>query len=166
MLRAFGYAGVLIVSFFIALWLIDRHNDEHSALLGTAVTYEIAVEQQPEVCATARSVIQFKGQICQVNGEALSVIWNSLANTTNSQPSCGPQKLVRWYRKDADPAYNARFLGLAASDPNISRRCHPRLDRTLCEPPRINKPYRKLSPCRHPSYPTSPNIEPLSLPNW
>jgi hypothetical protein len=117
MLRAFGYAGVLIVSFFIALWLIDRHNDEHSPLLGTVVIYEITAEKQPEVCATAKSVIQFRGQICEVNGDTLSVVWNSLANTTNSQPSCGSEKVVRWYRKDGDPAYNARFLGSCGVGP-------------------------------------------------
>jgi hypothetical protein len=117
MLKMFSYVGVLLTSFFIALWLIDRHNDQHSPLLGTNVTYEIAAEQQPEVCATTRSRIQFKGSICEVSGDAISVVWSSLANITNSQPSCGAERVITWLRKDGDPAYNARFLGNCGKQP-------------------------------------------------
>ena len=117
MLRALGYIAIVAVSFFVTLWFIDRYNDQHSSLLGTTVTYQIMTEKQPEVCATSRSVIQFKGQICEVSGNQLSVIWNSLANTTNRQPSCGPEKVVTWYRKADDPAYNARFLGSCGVGP-------------------------------------------------
>jgi len=118
MARAFGYLAVLLVSFFAALWLIDRGRDEHSPLLGTKVTYEITAEQQPEVCATAKSRIQFKGQICDVAGDDLSVLWNSLANIDNTQPSCGTEKVIRWPRKASDPAYNARFLGSCGIRPD------------------------------------------------
>ena len=111
LLRALGYLGVLCVSFTVTLWSIDWYHDRHSPLLGTAVTYSIAAEKQPEVCATAKSTIVFKGRICAVNGEDLSVDWNSMANVTNSQPSCGNQPIVRWPRKENDPAYNSLFFG-------------------------------------------------------
>jgi hypothetical protein len=117
MLKIFGYVGVLLTSFFISLLLIDRHSDEHSPLLGTNVTYEIAAEQQPEVCATRRSRIQFRGSICEVSGDTISVVWGSLANITNSQPSCGPQRVITWLRKEQDVAYNARFLGSCGEHP-------------------------------------------------
>lgn len=80
-------------------------------MAGTKVTYEIAAQQQPEVCATARSTIQFAGQICRVDGDNLSVLWMSLANVTNTQPSCGAGKIVRWFRKENNSAYDAQFLG-------------------------------------------------------
>jgi hypothetical protein len=122
MARAFGYLAVLLVSFFATLWLIDKRHDEHSPLLGTKVTYEITAEQQPEVCATAKSTIQFKGQICDVAGDDLSVLWNSLANIDNTQPSCGAEKVIRWPRKEGDPAYNARFFGSCGVKPEYFKR--------------------------------------------
>jgi hypothetical protein len=118
MARAFGYLAVVLVSFFVTLWFIDKRRDEHSPLLGTKVTYEITAEQLPEVCATAKSTIQFKGQICDVSGDDLSVLWSSIANTTNTQPSCGPEKVIRWPRKEGDPAYNARFMGSCGIKPD------------------------------------------------
>src|SRR5258705_3065823 len=82
------------------------------------VTYIIMAEQQPEVCATTKSIIQYTGQICKVDGGKVSVLWNSLANTTNNQPSCGPGKLVRWPRKENDPEYNAKYLGSCGRNPH------------------------------------------------
>ena len=117
MLRALGYLGVLCVSFTVSLWLIDWNQDRSSPLLGMAVTYAITAEKQPEVCAAAKSTIVFKGRICEVNGEDLSVNWNSMANVTNSQQSCGNQQIVKWSRKDGDPAYNSRFFGSCGVGP-------------------------------------------------
>ena len=117
MLKIFGYVAVVFTSFFMSLWLIDRNNDQHSPLLGTNVIYEIMTEKQPEVCATTRSRIQFNGKICEVRGDTLSVAWNSLANITNSQPSCGSERVIRWFRKKDDLAYNKRFLGDCGAHP-------------------------------------------------
>jgi hypothetical protein len=118
MAKAFGYLAVVLVSFFATLWFIDKGYDEHSPLLGTKVTYEIKADQLPEVCATAKSTIQFKGQICKVAGDDLSVLWNSLANITNTQPACGTEKVIRWTPKEGDPAYNARFFGSCGVRPD------------------------------------------------
>ncbi|MGJ4927676.1 hypothetical protein ACQR1I_20705 [Bradyrhizobium sp. HKCCYLS2038] len=118
MFRLVGYVGVLLASFFAAFWLMDRHADQHSPLLGTHVLYELTAEQRPEVCATQRSTIRFKGSICDVSGDNLSVLWTSLANITNAQPSCGPQRVVSWARRDGEPAYNGRFLGSCGRRPD------------------------------------------------
>jgi hypothetical protein len=117
MKKPFGYLAILFSSFFITLWFLDRYDNRPSPWVGTKVTYEITAEKQPEVCASAKSTIQFTGQICSVVGDNLSVLWMSLANTTNAQPSCGPAKVVRWYRKENDSAYNARYLGSCGIKP-------------------------------------------------
>ena len=119
LLKALGSLVIVSTSFFVTLWLLDDTPDLHSPLLGVKVSYNITAEEQPEVCAAAKSVIQFEGQICKVNGARVSVLWSSLANTTNRQPSCGPEKLVRWGRKEGDEAYNRRFLGSCGARPDF-----------------------------------------------
>jgi hypothetical protein len=117
MLRVLGYLAVLTGSFFATIWLIDRHSDQHSRLLGANVIYNMRAQELADVCATTASNIEFTGQICNIDGDTVSVFWNSLANTTNTQPSCGPEKVIRWYRKPNDPAYNARYFGLCGVGP-------------------------------------------------
>jgi hypothetical protein len=117
MLRSLCYLAVLVVSFFVTLWVIDRYQDAHSPLLGTRVTYYIMADQDPEVCATTNSLIQFTGKICEVSGGRISVLWGSLANTTNHQVSCGQERVVRWPRKEGDPQYNAKYLGSCGVGP-------------------------------------------------
>jgi hypothetical protein len=111
MLRPVGYLSVLVVSFFISLFGMERYEDAHSQLLGMKVTYRIIADQRPEVCASATSQIQFTGKVCEVSGGRISVFWDSLANTTNHEASCGQERIVRWPRKDGDPRYNAKYLG-------------------------------------------------------
>ena len=120
-LRALGSLAILIVSFLGTIWMIDRKHDQHSPWLGIAVTYDIDAEAQAEVCATKKSNIRFTGKICEVDGGTVSVLWSSLANTTNSQSSCGSEKVVRWSRNERDPAYNARFLGSCGVPPQYFR---------------------------------------------
>jgi hypothetical protein len=117
MLKAIGCAVVLVASFFLGLWLFDSYDDLHSPLLGRSVVFEITTEHQPEVCADTKSIIQFAGKVCRVSGKTLSVDWNTIANITNTQPSCGTEKVVKWRRKEDDRAYNDRFFGACGVRP-------------------------------------------------
>lgn len=105
-----GGTAVVLVSFRATLAVMDTY----SPLLRRHVKYSMTVSGKPEVCATGPSEIVFEGKICSVgglNGSSVSVRWQSLANISTTNPSCGIGKTIKWNRVDHDQKWIRKYLG-------------------------------------------------------
>ena len=62
--------------------------DMYSPLIGQSVSYSMAVNGKPEVCAEDPAEMIFDGKICGVSGSTVTVFWHALANTSPGS-NCG-----------------------------------------------------------------------------
>lgn len=64
----------------------------------------------PDVCGIPSSIILFQGKVCRIDGETISVKWDSISNINNNDMKCSRQHHFRIERK-TDDSWNTIFLG-------------------------------------------------------
>ena len=74
-------------------------------------------DERHDVCATRMSKLLLQGKICKVDGERVTIEWESLSNLDNADRQCSQQRHFRLERK-ADPAWDAKFLGTCGTSPS------------------------------------------------
>ena len=73
-------------------------------------------EEKSDVCGKPNSPILLQGKICKIDGEQISVEWQSLSNLSNDDMQCSEQKHFRMERRP-DSAWNAKYLGACGAPP-------------------------------------------------
>jgi len=85
--------------------------------LGSQVAFEFSpAENRPELCGKPTSRFLLQGKICKVDGERITVEWQSLSNLNNDDMQCSNQRHFRVERRP-DNAWNASYLGACGVPP-------------------------------------------------
>jgi hypothetical protein len=74
-------------------------------------------DAKPEVCGTQASKLLLQGKICKVDGQRVSIEWQTVSNLDNTNTQCSSQKHFRLERK-TDQAWDARYLGMCGTTPD------------------------------------------------
>ncbi|QCP53498.1 ankyrin repeat domain-containing protein [Trinickia violacea] len=74
-------------------------------------------DARPEVCGTQTSKLLLQGKICKIDGDRLSIEWQTVSNLDNTNTQCSSQKHFRLERK-TDQAWDARYLGMCGAPPD------------------------------------------------
>ncbi|ODP34012.1 ankyrin repeat domain-containing protein [Pandoraea sp. ISTKB] len=72
----------------------------------------------PDLCGKPQTVFLFQGKVCRVDGNSVSVEWQSVSNLNNADMSCSPQHHFRLERS-ADAQRNSTYLGNCGSAPAV-----------------------------------------------
>jgi hypothetical protein len=85
--------------------------------LGSQVALAFSpVSARPDVCATPASTLLLQGKICKLDGERVTVEWQTVSNLNNADKQCSPQRHFRLERK-AQNVWNAKYLGMCGIPP-------------------------------------------------
>lgn len=74
-------------------------------------------DERRDVCATRMSKLLLQGKICKVEGERVTVEWETLSNLDNADKPCSQQRHFRLERK-TDPTWDAKYLGTCGTSPS------------------------------------------------
>lgn len=74
-------------------------------------------DDRHDVCAQRMSPLLLQGKICKVDGERVTVEWETLSNLDNTDRACSQQRHFRLERK-ADQVWDAKFLGTCGTSPS------------------------------------------------
>jgi hypothetical protein len=86
--------------------------------LGNRVAYAFSsTKERPDVCAKPATTLLLQGKICKIDGDMLSVEWQSVSNLDNEDSHCSPQKRLRFVRK-TNPVWSEKFLGSCGVPPS------------------------------------------------
>ncbi|MCC6889411.1 MAG: hypothetical protein IT536_12830 [Hyphomicrobiales bacterium] len=120
---------IVLVGFFFATLFL---SGDPALQIGEPVQFSLAVSKKPDVCVQSTGRIVFWGRVCSVDERYAAVQWEGLANAENSEPLCGPHRIIRWDRAGKDPKWIAMYVGACGIRPNYFEDMPSRFDpRTL-----------------------------------